>query len=404
MADPNTADFERDLHALLRRAASQVAPRSDLTPIVRERLLAGARVPGDRTHLRFGAAVASLSTVLVIALLAGGFWWLRAGSLPSVATPTRVAATETPETFTYPTIPCDPRSRQQYTQTLPTPVAEDHSSAINKASTSNGITLRVQRAYADAAELALSYQVTPLRDPDFSSLTLTDETGATYSLIEGVWTIEKGGRMLFGPPAQEKLGSAHTYTLTVSQMGIPNPINPEKMVKGLWRVSFALTPVAGPSKALSNKPVTRNTVTLQPLQLDLAPAGGLDGSPGGARLVIRASGLPSQTTVEGMTRFNTLSRDSGGCSSNGVLLLRQADGTWVFPEHVVARYPAPDGNQQQTVDADGTMEFEAIFPLTMSQARGAALTLVLDHLQIETDINQKPTTVDGPWSFHITAP
>jgi hypothetical protein len=191
-------------------------------------------------------------------------------------------------------------------------------------------------------------------------------------------------------------------------MGVPDPIGPDKMVKGLWQVSFALTPVAGPSRVLSNPAVTRNGLTIQPLQLTLAPPGGLDGWPGGARAVIRISDLPKETRADTFTLFNTLSAGGGmsgitGSCAGGLVLLHGGDGTWLRPYYILLLAPAFSG-PDQLIGADGAAEFEAIFPLTLAQARRTSWTLVLDHLRIATVASRAATPLNGPWVFHLTLP
>jgi hypothetical protein len=169
------------------------------------------------------------------------------------------------------------------------------------------------------------------------------------------------------------------------------------MVDGPWEIPFSLTPAAGTSVALSIAPVTHNGLTIQPLRLDVAPAGGgLDGQPGGARVVLRLSGLAPRMLVTDIPGFATVFVDGDGVPTarcgGGLLALVRPNGQQILPGFVQPF--------AQTVGPSGTTDLEALFYAPIQV--GTSVTLYVDHASAQLAGTTTPQLIDGPWVFRLS--
>ena len=187
------------------------------------------------------------------------------------------------------------------------------------------------------------------------------------------------------------------------------------MVDGPWQISFTLTPVAGTSQALRSAPLTHNGLTIQPLRLDVAPAGGgLDGARGGVRVVVRFSGLAPGMPLENPGYFD-ISYDLsgvGGANScgGGVLALVQPNGQQLVPGSVSVlgqTVPKTLAEQQvspyaQTVGPSGTAEAEAGPLLHADAIRRRCHTRHGPTCGAYSSPGaDKPEQISGPWTFQL---
>ncbi len=182
------------------------------------------------------------------------------------------------------------------------------------------------------------------------------------------------------------------------------------MVDGPWQIPFNLTPAAGTAGALSNTPLTHNGLTIQPLRLDVAPGGGgLDGVAGGARVVVRVSGLAPGMHLRDLSGFNPgdglNGYGSGGCGG-GTLLLVLPNGQQIAPSYVhslgqtVPVTPAEDqAALAQTVGPSGTADLEALFFAPIPA--GTNVTLYVDHVPAQFAGAATSSQISGPWEFRL---
>ena len=230
--------------------------------------------------------------------------------------------------------------------------------------------------------------------------------------------------MIFAPLPQNELASTQMLTFFTPQVwatswaGPPTPRpTTNQPINGPWQISFSLTPVAGTVVTLSNSPVTRHGVTVQPLEIDLAPpGGGLYDRFGGARVMVRISGLAPDMPLSEVAAYDSAVIDQpgggsegGGCPG-GILELALPNEEQIFPgvvylpEETVPTgpvYATPVGQQAQTVGPSGTVELEALFYLPIPDVSG--ILLYMDNVAAAPGTAKPylPEQVSGPWEFQL---
>jgi hypothetical protein len=414
MSEQHVPDFEDRLRTLLARAAEAIPADTDLSPRVYQTLARDSRGAGAGRVVGPRHVLATVAAVLVVALLAGVLTFLHPrGSLRPAGGVTG-KATNTATTAPLPAIvpsTCAPQGVANPPASPVTATPVDHSVAVGRHASLNGITITIDRAYADATQTVITYHMqTNLNPPLPETPVLLDAHGHRYAMTSGDWDIQRGANYVFTPLPPEELGTPQTLTFFTQQMRLADPTGPGALVDGPWQISFSLTPALGTSVALSSTPLTRNGLTVQPLRLDTVPAGGgLDGATGGARVVARLSGLAPGMHLSDLSSFNTVFNLGGGGSSGcggGALELVLPNGQQIMPGVVYLLgqpVPTTPAEQQaalaQTVGPSGTVDLEALFYTPIPAV--TSLTLYVDHIAAQLAGAAKPTQVSGPWEFQL---
>lgn len=456
MSDQHIPEFEDRLRALLARAAEAIPDDADISARVRQVPARDLRYTGIRAGGRGLAGprafLATAATIVVVALLAGVLLFFRPlGSLPPsrglVGVGTATAAVPLPTVVPTTCVPFVPGT--PYTGNIgpngpvfgpvnppaPTGTPVDNSVAIGGQVTVQGVTITLERAYADASQTVVTYQTQTegkniwLADASFPIL--IDSHGNRYAELDvggGAGYIGKTtkaqGEAIFAPLPQNELASTQMLTFFTQQVGATSWTSPNSFaaaipvtINGPWQISFSLTPVAGTAVTLSNSPLTRHGVTVQPLEIDLAPpGGGLQGTFGGARVMVRISGLAPDMPLSEVASYDIaflamrIGGGGGGGCGGGILELVLPNGEQIFPGVValpeLIDQSAPDGSmtagqQAQTVGPSGTVELEALFYLPVPVVSG--ILLYMDNVATApgTAKPYPPEQVNGPWEFQL---
>lgn len=413
MSEQHVPEFEDRLRTLLTRAAEAMPTDTDMSARVRQAHARGTRMTSGLSGIGPRHGLATVAAVLVVALLAGLLVFAHPGG--SLRPAGGVTGKSTATASTGPTQgvvppPCrsdDPPANPP----LPSGTPVDHSVAVGRYASLHGITITIDRAYADATQTVITYHAQTNVNSTMPYIpVLIDAQGHRYGMFSGGWDIKHGGTLIFAPLPTEELGTPQQLTFFTQQMQPVGSTALSTLVDGPWQISFSLTPAAGSSVALSNAPLTRNGLTVQPLRLDVAPVGGgLDGATGGARVIVRLSGLTPSIQLSILSGFDTNLFLDGASSSScggGKLELVLPNGQHVMPGFV---YPlgldAPTtlAEQQappvQTVGPSGSVDLEALFYVPVSA--GTGLGLYVDHVNALVAGAARSTPVSGPWEFRL---
>jgi hypothetical protein len=285
---------------------------------------------------------------------------------------------------------------------------------VNRTVTAQGLTVRLEQVYADAARTVLTMQISSSganqATPRLDTTYLADSQGRKYPLLTSS-QVQGDGLYEFVPLPNEALNAQQTLTLVVQEM-LPGSAAPP--VAGPWQITFHVQPHNGRSIPLALTPQIHNDVAIQPERLDLAPAG--------IRLAVRISGLKADTSLAALANFTEQSGDiivgcppgSDSCVStsstgNGALLqLRGPDGTVLMPNWVVVQDESSQGvgsipGAGQVVGANGTVVLEFLFSQPFHATQGT-VHLAIDqlHLASGSASSQAPEQiVSGPWTFSL---
>lgn len=285
---------------------------------------------------------------------------------------------------------------------------------IDKAVTSQGVTLRLEQGYADAARIALTIHVNAsgasgLVIPQLNTMHLTDGHGNTYSAITSA-QVGGDGLLEFSPLPSAELGSTQTLTLDVQVM--ETGLTP-KFVAGPWDITFQLQPHKGRSITLTQHPVVQNGIALQPMRLDLGPAG--------VRLLVRVSGLQPDTSLFSLMHFARLGGDTitgcppaqstcfgGGTIADGAPLQLQGPGnqalalSWVEVVNSETQVGyRPSGTAVVGQSGSALLEFLFFTPLHTTQGT-VHLTIGSMPVGVESPSSTKSDQmIPGPWLFDI---
>jgi hypothetical protein len=423
MSEQQVPEFEDCLRRLLERAAEAIPDDTDISNRVRHAVAQGRgtsdRGVGPRPLLSMVAAV------LVVALLAGVLLFVRPGRpLPSpggVIDSSTATATDTP-----PSVPLPPVTPLTCGLTgpdnPPSPAGKlvDQSTAVGRQTSVAGVTFTLDRAYADATQTVITFhtQASSFWAAMPGLPLLIDSQGNRYAQVAvggSGYRTQNQGVIVFTPLPLEELSSPQLFTFTAQQMDVTNPNTMMPVyLNGPWQVSFNLTPVVGTSIALSNAPVTRKGVTVQPLRADVVPVGGgLDGMAGGVRLILRLSGLAHDMPLDEVADYETFlalrQGSSSGSCGGGILELVLPNGEQIAPgevntigQFVPTSYlvATPVGQQPQTVGPSGTAELECMFFLPIPVV--TRVILYVDYVTVAPAVNESPPVhVSGPWEFQL---
>lgn len=427
----NLDAVERALYGLLTHSASAIPSDLDRTQQVRRRLLGEAREETPArwartgwtwSNLQVGSLAAMVSLVLLVALFAGVFAWLRlpargaqhlatTGIFGPAVTPTVTPGIDSTAIVNIPGVPplvCDERlaldGRDIFMQADATP-GPDHSTVVGRQVNMHGVTLQITHAYADATRTVVSYRVSPDPATTLVLVTLTDAQGAHYPFMRGGWQRGHDGLFEFAPLPQAALATPQTLTFTAENMDTSIPTGAGTPTSGTptvgpWRITFDLTPVAGQSFTLSSQPIEHSGVSVQPLRLDVAPpGGGLDGLAGGARLIVRISGLDARAqpgdlaNLVNTTFYNSFLGGGASCGG-GEFVLQLPNGQWRRPASVVAL--------SQTLGPGGTADIALLYFTPVTVSAGIPFTLAINTVAVAATADQPAKRTNGPWVFHFS--
>jgi hypothetical protein len=332
------------------------------------------------------SVLATVAVVLVVALLAATLTFAHPGGLPrSGATSAR--PTDTATTAPMPAITplrCDSSAGGVVNPPQPAGNPVDRSVAIDSSVSVQGITITIDRAYADATETIVTYHMQTNLNPPLPAMpVLLDAQGHRYASIVGDWDITRGAYFVFAPLPTDELGIPQTLTFVAQQMRLAAATGPGALVDGPWTISFVVTPTAGTEIALNNPAVVDKGLSVRPLQLDIAPAGGgRVGASGGARVVLRLSGLPPTAPFSSLNNFATAAGPGGSLPHcrDVILELILPNGQQIAPgsvtllgQTVPETSAEADAAQGQTLGPSGTVDVEALFYVPIPSTAGLTL-------------------------------
>lgn len=434
MSEQNTPEFEERLRVLLARAAEVIPADTDLSARVRQELVRSPRGPRGCGIVGPRNVLVTIAAVLVVALLAGTLTFMHPGRGPiaggvtgqptSTATigPTSrfptIGATAEPSSTLAP-LTCGTNGIAGMgggvtNPDLSTGNPVDHSIAVGRHASLHGITITIDRAYADATETIITYHMQTNINPPLPAVpVLLDAQGHRYGMISGDWTVDGVANYIFTPLPAEELGAPQTLTFYTQQMQLVDSEEPGtapgSLVEGPWKISFTLTPATGKAVDINAHPLTRNELSVQPLRIETAPVGGgLLEAAGGVRVIVRLSGLEPSMPIGELYGFDTAAGPGGSSPGCGGVILELAlpNGQQFAPgfvhvlEQTVPTTPAEqEAAQGQTVGPSGTVDIEALFYLPIPTSTD--VTLYLNHLAAQVSGATKSQQISGPWAFRI---
>ncbi len=288
-------------------------------------------------------------------------------------------------------------------------------SLINQSVTVNGITLRLEQGYADAARTALTMQISStgsdaqsLVTPMLDQTHLVDSQGRIYTALVGT-QVQNDGLMEFTPLPSSALSTQQSFTLVVTQMNRPSST---ELIPGNWQITFKLHPHAIRSIEYNLPSAIIDGVSVQPERLDVTPAG--------ARLFVKISGLKPSTSLFGLTNFAQTGGDSitgcnpdsrscvGASSTSGgaTLNLQEPDGQRLELSAVevvdmatgVGSMPTAD----QIVGPSGSVVLEFLFWEPFHRTQGTA-HLTINQIRLSSGIgsSSQDQMLNGPWAFDL---
>lgn len=439
--------FEEHVADLLSSTARVARPNPALGQQVRQRLSSDSRsLNRPRPIARFWPMVTQISafTAATLVVVAVGVLLLNPGGMgprQTIGAGTTPTADATATVDASPTRPpsCGDDSSSGTTTHYPYTLPPDHSVAINKSATSNGVTITLDRAYADATQTVIVFHTSgsggnPLAYLSGAQIVLTDASGKQYSSIMNSGASLPGApnvqKTLFAPMPQNELGVPHRLTFSVTKLlnsnsgvaqngeiSTPVPVSGDP-----WRIPFTLTPVAGATIPVTLPAQTHDGITIQVESVDIAPAGGgIDGQNGGVRIHVLVGGLPANMLLRHVASYSTAFQegpDGGGSASS----VGQLPGALGCPELDLQYFPGqpllpgfidvsgePPVNDPATpkVGPSGTAEMDVLFYGPFKAGSGS-MTLTFDGIRISTPesgmANGLPKDLrvaHGPWVFDI---
>lgn len=429
--------FEEHVANLLSRTARVARPNPALGQHVRQRL---ANVDGSlsrpRAVARFWPMVTQFGSIAVATLVVGAVVAVlltQGGKAPHHTIGASTASATA--TFGPATAPCsDPTpggSRYPYI------VPPDHSVAINRSATASGVTITLDRAYADATQTVILFHTVGAATEanyDLPTMFLIDVSGARYHTVSIGDANAQGysGKSIarFPPLPQSELGRPQRLTFSFdrliggpSQSGVAStPIS----TVGPWQIPFTITPVAGTTIPVTLPAQTHDGITIQVESVDIAPAGGgLNSQNGGARIHVRVSGLPEKMVLTDLGEFSTAfseGPDGGGESSSPGSLpgamgcpeldLQYFSGLPILPgfievngSDILSLHPSEDPATWSRVGPSGSAELDVLFYGPFTDGK---MVLTIDGIRISTPESgaANGTRTDlrvahGPWVFSI---
>lgn len=184
---------------------------------------------------------------------------------------------------------------------------------LDVAQTIGGVTVRLQRGYADANRVAVGYTVEFPKSvaaegtPMVGVATLTDANGRRYHGLESMFAgASPVGAQVLNFETPDGLTAAHdnTFTLSIAKVFAGGPsASPKESFSGPWVFTFTLASAAGrvvePSLTVTSGDLrltfTRSVVAPSATRLDyrITRTGGSDGITGSVVLIVGGRTLPA---------------------------------------------------------------------------------------------------------------
>lgn len=384
-------DLEEHVELLFRRTADTVPPDLNLAPDIIRQAAQRPRRLATNVGKAFmpGWTYPVVAAVLVVALIVSGFTWARPLIFQWLGNGSLESATL------------------------------EHATTVNRSVTVAGITLHLEQAYADAALTAVTFRITSSHSQSSKETILQDGepvlVGADQTRYGAITSARLNDESIaeFEPMTLDKLGSSQTLTLILPSMRSGgSPTGPGDAIEGPWQITFQITPQLGRSITFDQTPVVHDAVAVQPLRLDLAPAG--------VRLLIRVSGLAPNTLRFPLKHFVTHQELGGvrpgsgvgislqGTSDGGPLQLDGPNGQRLIPAWIALPGDLPPVDQgvplnRQMVGSSGSLVLSVLFFTPLSAQNGVAY-LTLDQVDVATvdaHGNESEQIRNGPWTFQL---
>jgi hypothetical protein len=295
-------------------------------------------------------------------------------------------------------------------------IALQDGTVIDRAVTVQGVTVHLEEGYADAARTVLTMRVSggdPRHPPSpyMPSMRIVDASGGTYHAITGSG-FNDDSLFEFLPLPTDALGAPQTLTFIVGQMQrMTDDLQEVTTFGGPWQITFQLRTQAGRAIALSVPGQQHGGIMMQTERIELAPAG--------VRLMVRISGVPSDTSLFSLMHFalhgteivacppgqHVCGSTSGGTRDGGRMLLAGPDGRTMPPAWVAVVSPTPSDGVSigtQAVGPSGTADLEFLFfePLHVTSGMAHA---TFDEVRIASAVNTdgEERSIPGPWDFYL---
>jgi hypothetical protein len=383
---------ERRIQELLQHTATDMPTAFDVMPRLRQQL---SQRPITQAHRGLSTVIPVISITLLIVLILVGF----AVFLPKqhdIGRSTSITSqTPPPATATL----------------LPTPLPAQKSGLQCPLPKGQHYSVQVTKVYADPTKTEVKYTVTPIIHMGNNMYDGTinigwivdDQNQATYQDVFGSSDLHNSYGAFQPLPAGE-LAAPHRMTLHIFSLdfgGLLNNHPCDTYVNGSWTVPFQVMPVTGSAQTLNVAPQTQHGVTIQPLSVEIVPPAhnGIDAYyNGGARLLIKFSGLPATMSNNGLTEYATASTDANG---DGYETLNSPDlGSLAVNGTKPADIEIPNGGYRyeppQPLGAN-TQTIEVIF--TDVAPFQSTSHLSIDKINISSPGANAPTFITGPWNF-----
>jgi hypothetical protein len=339
------SDLESHLPVLLRHTVADMPVDTQLEQRVRQIVQDRPRVPRHRPGL---AGIIAVALVAVLAI--AGFVWLRP--------------------------------------------APSSSSATHSRATDKGITIVIDKAYADASQTIVvchftstAYQLSQL-SVLLAASQVHDGEGNVYDGMFGTDAANRAEQS-YTPLPRVLLMQPQALTLVVREVDLTplvvgGGVNITE-VTGLWQVPFVVTPIAPVVHAYQVPPVSHDGVTVQPVSLETFtgqhPFDMNSNEGAGARLILRIGGLSTPDALHSADLFDSDSQ-TGGSSGGGHLTFNGQVPSYIniLPGSVLG-------------DSE---EIEILYwvPLRFS---GSTAQLNIDRIRT----GSPATYATGPWSFDL---
>ncbi len=416
---PKARAVERQIAALLTDYADDMPPTVGTETRLRERLAASASAPDTALRARWllaprpgaphgagGWARSVVSLGLVAALIVGfvAVAWLRNGARGDNGAATR-PCTEIFKDGKLPIHLCPPPTPVKVSIEVTQSYADAIRTVVQLRIATPGAKIPHDRPiiYSRPADLMLGSPGTALYDAQGRGYTpsdLLDQGVHDFQYLNGQDVVT--GSFAFDPLPETALSAPQTLTLRIGQLALFADMPYEIILNGPWSIPFQVTPHPGRSIDFHVAPQTHNGITVQPLRLDIAPsANAIDSyGAGGARLILRVSGLDPKTTLLALRSLDTEAHFPDGSGFSGSA---PGDRKLLFEGRSPAVFSGAQGNLNTVVGPTRTVDLEIIFAAPPLTSLTGTQTLTIDQITVTLDPKTSlPTeTVKGPWVFAL---
>ncbi len=295
--------------------------------------------------------------------------------------------------------------------------------------TDQGISLQVLHANANALGTTIQVALSGVA-PNQYRITLDDATrtdntdqtfpsllpGAGYSMLDPTHSV---GIFEYFPLSPAQLAQPVHLVLTVHHVTIWTNQKPRTVAShkvGVWKLPFAVNPVAGTIYHLPSSTVSNQGIGIQLQTLEVAPPSQTALGQGGIRIMLLMTGLPPHTLLQSFSGWqaalDAITATRGNCPPH-TSCSQQADVSAVLqlPGFMVQTQGAngislPLASQSQTavqmVGATGTMQLELLYQGQGTPAQGTG-TLTISNFKVFLAGSPQPVVAATlpPWQLAI---